>query len=228
MWESIDKYKDRIESTTLTEQIDIILRKMILKGEIKGGQQIKERELGKMLNVSTTPIKEALRSLEVEGLIYRKPRVGTFVSDFSKDIMLQIVFMRSALDGVAAYFACKNATNEEIENLEEIILEMKEASSQGMDSDVVRKQNETFHNEIRNCAKNDFLYGLVNNMHQIDQIFRELALSQKPVEMKRSYNEHEAIFQAIKRRDATEAERLMNSHVRRVAEDVLQETEQSV
>lgn len=220
-----NKYRDQIETGTITNQVDNILRKMILRGELKGSQQIKERELSQMLNVSTTPIKEALRRLEAEGLIYRKPRVGTFVSDFSKEVMLQIVFMRSALDGVAAYFACKNAADEEIESLGGLIREMKDLTDRGADSSLISQKNECFHDEIRDCAKNDYLTNLIHNMHEIDQIFRELALTHKPAEIKRSFAEHEAIYQAIKKRDSAEAERLMNSHVRRVAEYVVWDTD---
>lgn len=96
-----------IESKPLREQVADIVRGMILRGEIKAGEQISERTIGQMLHVSTTPVKEAFRSLQAEGLIYTRPRRGSFVSEISIDNMLEIAFMRSALEGVAAYYAAK-------------------------------------------------------------------------------------------------------------------------
>lgn len=214
-------YKNKISTATITDQVDNILRRMILTGELTGNQQIKERELSEMLNVSTTPIKESLRRLEAEGLIYRKPRVGTFVSNFSKEVMLQTVFMRSALDGVAAFFACKNASDEELEELGQVVLDMEKSAKDDADSSVVRKQNELFHDKIRQCANNSYLSLLLSNMAQIDQLFRDLALTKQPVEVKRSFSEHQAIYMAISDRNAEEAERLMNSHVRRIAINII-------
>ncbi len=101
MTELKDQLKDRIvESKPLRDQVADIVREMILKGQFKAGQQISERSIGQMLNVSTTPVKEAFRSLQAEGLIYTRPRRGSFVSEITIEDMLEIAFMRSALEAL--------------------------------------------------------------------------------------------------------------------------------
>ena len=110
-----------IESKPLREQVADIVRGMILRGDLKAGEQISERTIGQMLNVSTTPVKEAFRSLQAEGLIYTSPRRGSFVSEISIDNMLEIAFMRSSLEGVAAYYAAKNATDSHLAEMGRIL-----------------------------------------------------------------------------------------------------------
>lgn len=210
-----------IDTVPIRDQVASVLRKMILTGELKGNQQIRERDLSKMLNVSTTPIKEALRLLQAEGLIYTKPRSGTFVSNFSKEEMMQVVFMRSALDGIAAYFAAKLASDEDLEELGQIIGHIKKLTNEAGSLDEISIHNELFHETIRDFAQNDYMKNLIHSMREIDHMFRELALNKEPVELKRSFEDHEAIYLAIRNRDAEKAECLMNIHIRRVAKYVV-------
>jgi DNA-binding GntR family transcriptional regulator len=100
-----------VEAIPIRDQVVEIIREMILNGELKPEQQLSERQLGRELHVSTTPIKEAFRILQSEGLLYSVPRKGSFVSEFSKRNVLQTVYIRGAMEGVAAYFACQNITD---------------------------------------------------------------------------------------------------------------------
>lgn len=220
-------YENVIETASIREQVAKVLRTMIIKGELKGSQQIRERELSELLNVSTTPVKEALRLLQAEGLVYTKPRSGTYVSDFSVEIMLQVMYMRSALDGIAAYFACKVATDEEICEIGRLVEEMRRLTEERADPSLLSRKNEQFHEEIRSSTQNDYLINLIHNMREIDQIFRELALNGEEIERDRSFADHEAIYRAISRREAEEAERLMNIHIRRVADYVSERFQKS-
>lgn len=209
-----------VEVLPMREQIANIMRKMILTGELKGGEMIRERQFSELFNVSTTPVKEAFRILQAEGLIYTKPRSGTFVSDISVETMLQIIYMRSALDGVAAYFAALLASDEDIAYLGVILDEIGNMIDQKASGDEISKKNAVFHEELRNLAQNDYLVTLIHNVNAIDAAFRSLALH-KPVEHPRSHKEHVAIYEAIKNRNAVEAEHLMQEHIRRVANFVV-------
>lgn len=108
-----------VEAIPIREQVADIIRKMIVNGELKADQQISEREISQMLMVSTTPVKEAFRVLQSEGLLYSIPRKGSYISKLSRKNILQTVFMRGALEGVAAFFAARNATYNEIMIMEE-------------------------------------------------------------------------------------------------------------
>ena len=99
-----------VETVSLRDQMTEIIRKMIIRGELAENEPISERKLSLQFGISTTPIKEALRMLQAEGLVYVKPRSGTYVSEVSRDKLIQICYMRASLEGVAAYFAAQSRT----------------------------------------------------------------------------------------------------------------------
>lgn len=211
------------ESIPIREQIANILRKMIINGDLKAGDMLSERRFSELFNVSTTPVKEAFRLLQAEGLIYTKPRSGSYVSDISVEKMLQIIYMRSALDGVAARFAAILATDEELEYVGSILEEAGQLIEQNASGDEISDKNARFHEELRNLTQNDYLISLIHNINAIDSTFRSIALNRGPVEHHRSHKEHTAIFEAVKNRRPDEAETLMRLHIRRVAQYVVRD-----
>ena len=217
-------HKQIVEAAPLREQVAGILRRMIVTGELKADSPISERQISQVLGVSTTPVKEAFRTLESEGLMYSVPRKGTFVSEFSKKNMLQIVFMRSSLEGVAAYFAARHATDEEIARMEEALSKAGEIISRDGLSDETAKYNEMFHNLLRSAARNDYLVGLIRNMRSVDDTIRRVAATSCEIEPPRAQREHREILEAVKARDGDAAERLMVGHIRRVGEFVLDQS----
>ena len=90
-----------------------------MKNEIVGGMRISEREISEMLNVSTTPVKEAFRMLEREGILISIPRKGTVVAELPKEKLKTITIIRSSLEGTAALFAALYATKDEIKIMED-------------------------------------------------------------------------------------------------------------
>jgi len=214
--------KDQIvEALPLREQVANIIRKMIITGELQAGSPLSERQLSQQLGVSTTPVKEAFRILESEGLLYSVARKGSYISVLSKKNLMQVVFMRSSLEGVAAFFAAKNATAEDIEAMEAALkLSEKRIAKNELDPDVA-ESNERFHMCLRQAAGNDYLMSLIRNMKSIDDAVRKVAAVSDEVEPPRAQKEHLAILDAVKNRDGALAEQLMVSHIRRVGEFVL-------
>lgn len=218
-------YEKIIETVTIREQITNILRRKIVNGDLKPEQQLSERNISQALQVSTTPVKEAFRTLQTEGLIYTVPRKGSFVSKFSRQNLLQYVFMRGALEGVAAFFACLNAEDEEINLMETALNHSGELISKGTLNpeeleDLIRSNN-LFHSILRKACKNTYLVGLINNMRSIDQTIRDASLSKTDEEPSRAHQEHLSILEAVKARDAVLAEERMVKHIRRVGKFVL-------
>lgn len=211
------------ETPSLREQVADIIRNMIIKRELTCGQQISERNISKILNVSTTPVKEAFRILESEGLVYSVPRKGSYVSDFSVEKMFQVAFMRSSLEGLAAYFAAMYATEEEIILMEEYLLKSRELVEKRGDSKLIAEYNIRFHEVLRTASRNDYLNSLVKSMSTIDNAIRQNSLVKDDDEPFRAQGEHEAVLDAIKEKNPEEAEKRMISHVRRVARFTLQE-----
>lgn len=211
------------ESIPIREQIANVLRKMIINGDLKTGEMLSERRFSELFNVSTTPVKEAFRLLQAEGLIYTKPRSGSYVSDISVERMLQIIYMRSALDGVAARFAAILATDEELEYVGAILAEAGQLIEQNASGDEISSKNARFHEELRKLTRNEYLVNLIHNMNAIDSVFRSVALNRETIEHHRSHKEHTAIYEAVKNRRPDEAEQLMQLHIRRVAQYVVRD-----
>ncbi len=210
-----------VEAVPLREQVANIIRRMIITGELQAGSPISERQISQSLGVSTTPVKEAFRILESEGLLFSVARKGSFISEFSKKNMLQIVFMRSSLEGVAAYFAAMNATEEDLAAMEEALVRSGQIIAEDELSPDIAEYNEQFHHNLRLACKNDYLVSLIRNMRSVDDTVRQVAATSTQVEPPRAHKEHLAILQAIREKDCSRAEQLMVEHIRRVGEFVL-------
>lgn len=214
-----------VEAIPIREQVADIIRKMIVNGELKADQQISEREISQMLMVSTTPVKEAFRVLESEGLLYSIPRKGSYISKLSRKNILQTVFMRGALEGVAAFFAARNATYNEIMIMEEALNCAGELVDKAqLTSEIavrLTENNNLFHSTLRSASKIPYLVGLIDNMRSIDQSIRSAAVTSTIDERIRAQKEHLAILKAVKEQNSEKAEQLINAHVRRVGIFVL-------
>lgn len=198
---------------------------MIVNEELREGEQISERQISRMLDVSTTPVKEALRMLQAEGLIYTVPRKGSFVSEFSKKNILHRIYMRSALEGVAAHFACQNITDQEVTEMEEALLRsgaLLEDKESIMDNiQEIEESNDCFREILRNASNDQYLIGLIATLRSIDRTIRNISLRTEIDEPIRAHKEHMAVLEAVKARDGKArdgklAEERLSFHIRRV------------
>lgn len=210
-------------SLPLRDQVAEIVRIMILNGELKGDQQIKERTLSQLLKVSTTPVKEAFRLLQAEGLIYSVPNRGAFVSPFSKHSILQATFVRSSIEGVAAYLAAESATDAEIAEMEAALDRASQAIDDAKSRQTVSDSFMEFHKIVRKSCRNPYLINLMESLRSIDNSVRTVNLSPSHEAPYQDYAEHRSILEAIKSHDPDLAERLMRNHIRRVAQTVIDE-----
>ncbi len=209
---------------TIREQIADIIRQEIITERLKPGQQIVEREISNLLNVSTTPVKEAFRTLESEGLMISIPRRGTFVTDFAKQSIEQTNIIRSSLEGAAARIAAARMDKEQIDELEKLLKLAKGYLNAGKLEEAV-KINTKFHQTIRNAGNNSFLISSIKTLKSYENTFRYKAL-EDPDEREKGYNEHFSILQAIKAGDLELVETLMRNHIRRSSMHVMTKKEE--
>lgn len=204
-----------IEAASIRDQVADIVRRKIITNEIAGGTKISERKISEMLEISTTPVKEAFRMLEREGILVSIPRKGTFVYEFPKENLKSITVIRSSLEGTAAFFTASYATEYEIKIMEDslnyALLCIKNDNKEGL-----LKANNTFHDTIRNAAHNNYLLNLLRTLNSIDNSVRIVSLDKSKEELLKDNNEHFKILEAIKRSQSEEAENLMVQHIRRV------------
>ncbi|MDO4305462.1 MAG: GntR family transcriptional regulator [Eubacteriales bacterium] len=215
------KKPEIIEVAPLREQIADIVRQMIINGDLESEQKISERQIGTMLNVSTTPVKEAFRTLQAEGLIYSIPRKGSFVSAHSKDNLMQYSLVRSALDGVAANLAAQFADEGDIAYMQNELSIARQLIQEHGDSAEISKHNYNYHVRLREATKNNFLVNLTTMVASMDNSIRQVVNKTDFDELMMRQEEHENILQMIIEKKSEEAEQLMIVHIRKATKKAL-------
>jgi len=145
------------------------LREAILKGELKPGERLMELQLAAKLGVSRTPIREAIRMLEQEGLAVTIPRRGAEVAKMTEKDMQDVLQVREALDELAASIACELITAEELTRLEQAMQEFETATS-SRDIKRIADTDMIFHDIIYQATRNPKLVNILNNLRE--QMYR--------------------------------------------------------
>jgi DNA-binding GntR family transcriptional regulator len=196
---------------TFADEVTRVLRAAILEGRLVPGQRLTEPELAQRLGVSRTPIREALRELEHEGLLQRVPGRGTVVAEISSQDVEDIYAVKSALECAAVRAACTRIAVAELAGLESLLQQMKALSAAG-DLLPYSRVSRQFHELLIRSSGNRWLEETYRTLDVRIQQLRNYALA-TPSRPKLSVAEHEAILAAVRRRDGATAERLIRAHV---------------
>lgn len=145
------------------------LREAILKGELKPGERLMELQLAAKLGVSRTPIREAIRMLEQEGLAVTIPRKGAEVAKMTEKDMEDVLQVRESLDELAASLACEKITDAEVEALVVAMHDFEKSIDTG-DVKKIAEMDEKFHDIIYRATGNPKLVNILNNLRE--QIYR--------------------------------------------------------
>ncbi|MGB3336506.1 MAG: GntR family transcriptional regulator [Devosia sp.] len=203
---------------TLRDHVHKALRLAILSGRYTPQERLNERQLAEELGVSTTPLKEALRQLESEGLIATLPRRGVIVL-YSRTWAEEMILARAALESMIAHLAARRIDDAGRRSLQETIAAMAEASGE-TDPDRLLALNEQFHDQIHRASECQYLGKLIERQRFYDAGTRRIIHSD-PEEKARALAEHRAICGAIVDRDIEGAERAMRDHVVRSGDHYL-------
>lgn len=202
------------------------LREAILKGDLKPGERLMELQLASKLGVSRTPIREAIRMLEQEGLAVTTPRKGAEVAKMTLKDMEDVLEIRDALDELAVRIACQKISDEQLKQLEDM-KELFEKSTQTGNVKKIAEADVTFHDVIYEATGNPKLVTLLNNLRE--QVYRyRVEYIKDPKNYPTLIAEHEAILESLKNRDVKNAVEAMHVHVANQAEaakTVIQEQE---
>ena len=187
------------------------LREAILKGDLKPGERLMELQLASKLGVSRTPIREAIRMLEQEGLAVTMPRRGAEVAKMTLKDMDDVVDICHELDEQAVRLACGKISEEQLGQLVEVKEEF-EASTKSKDVKKIAEADVRFHDIIYEATGNPKLVTLLNNLRE--QVYRyRVEYVKDPLNYPTLIAEHEAIVDAVKARDAKRAVQAMHEHV---------------
>ncbi|MCI5687664.1 GntR family transcriptional regulator [Anaerovoracaceae bacterium 42-11] len=196
---------------SLTDEIADIIRDRILKGEYKIGEKIKETQIASELKVSRTPIREAFKQLENEGLIDYIPNRGCFAKGFTKQDIEDIYAVRKALEILCVEWAVSRITEDEIHNLQDQC-DLMEFYTVRQDEKKVLEINTGFHEIIYNATGSRFMAQVLRSYKEyIDQTRK--ALYYEPDYLDEILAEHRAILVAIKNRNVEEGKAAMSKHL---------------
>ena len=196
------------------------LREAILKGELKPGERLMELQLASKLGVSRTPIREAIRMLQLEGRAVTIPRKGAEVAKMTVKDMEDVLEVREALDELAAKIACNKITEEQLQTLSKV-KDAFEESTKTTDIKQIAMYDEKFHDVIYESTGNVRLVNLLNNLRE--QIYRYRVEYLKNVEVyPRLIEEHETILKALQDRNQELVVEAMRDHVENQATAVTQ------
>lgn len=187
------------------------LRQGILTGELKPGERLMEIHLANKLGVSRTPIREAIRKLELEGLVTMIPRRGAEVAQITEKSMKDVLEVRKVLDDLSVELACERITEEEKELLKNACVDFEEAVKTG-DFAKIAKTDVAFHDIIVTATRNIRLSQMVNNL--AEQMYRyRFEYIKDSSQHARLVQEHEKICQGIIAGDKKRALEAIEKHI---------------
>ena len=187
------------------------IREDILSGKYAENEELKEVSIGNELGVSRTPVREALRQLELEGLVNIIPNKGAYVHGISQKDIHDIYVIRSYLEGLAARWACEKITDEEIEALEENVY-ISNFHIGKKHYETIVELDSAFHETIYKASGSKILEHQLSTYHHYVERIRKISLGREE-RAKKSNEEHAAILEAIKSRNGELAEKLAHEHI---------------
>ena len=208
-----DKLEIRMdEYLPLRDVVFNTLRQAILKGELKPGERLMEIQLANKLGVSRTPVREAIRKLELEGLELMIPRKGAEVAEITRQDMEDVLEVRTALEELAVKDACDHITDAQLSELKKASNEFKKALLEGKDLVTCADADMHFHDVILSATNNRRLIQMLNNLSEQMYRYRMEYLKDERTH-KTLIEEHDAIRRALKKHDKVKAGAAIRVHI---------------
>ncbi|WP_028402779.1 GntR family transcriptional regulator [Ectobacillus panaciterrae] len=195
------------------EQFYHSIKKMIFEGKFKPGERIVETQLAKEFNVSKSPIREAIRILEKEGLVIVDEKSRVMVYEPTMKDVEEIYFCRMALESFAVGLTTKIATDAELDEIERTLLQTEQAIHAVQEDNTIITLNELFHSLIIQYTQNSRLQKQLNDLKSLMYFFRILNF-QGENRAEIILNQHREIFYHIKKREEDQASKAMIDHLK--------------
>ena len=197
---------------SLSAKVFHSIREDILNGKYQANEELKEKNIGDDLGVSRTHVREALRQLELEGLVHIIPNKGAFVEGVTLQDDKDIYEIRTLLEGLCARWAAERITQEQLEELEEIVF-LSDFHYSKENWDQILELDNRFHEMVYEACASKELTRVLRDYHHNLQRIRLITLEEK-ARAHAAINEHRAIAEALKARDARTAEECARLHIR--------------
>lgn len=203
----------------LREVVCETLRDAVRRGILQPGERLMEIQLAEDLGVSRTPVREAIRKLEMEGYVIMMPRRGTYVADLSIRDINEVFEIRTSLESLASGLAAERINEEELEKLQRLLVEIGAYIKSGDMESIVRTDTE-FHDLLYQASRNTRLVGIISNLREQLTRFRTTSMS-FPGRLKATLEEHRKIVEAIAQGDEKAARKAAEHHMEKSEQTLL-------
>jgi DNA-binding GntR family transcriptional regulator len=221
--------RPRFSAHSVSQQISDYLRAAIVQGNIKPNQRLIEEALAQELGVSRTPVREALRRLEAEGLIAFEAQKGARVRPVSVDELTDLYELRIVLEGYAARLAAKKITAPQMEllrkNTDEFLAILNQANTRGQQIQRLIELNNEFHTQIIQVSGNRHLMRIAKSLLESNALYGVYYYHDEH-KSRVSYQDHLDILDALAKRQAARAEKLMQAHLAQAQTMILEAMQQ--
>ena len=210
--------KDGRDKYSLRGRVFQSIREDILSGRYEQNPELKEAAIGAELGVSRTPVREALRQLELEGLVTIIPNRGAYVNMITAKDVQDIYVIRSMLEGLCARWATQSITAEQLDSMEETLC-LSEYHTSKKNYEKLYELDSLFHEQLYEAGGSRILNHILSDFHDYVKMVRKATISTSSRSVT-STEEHRAIFEAIKEKDPDKAEALAKEHVKHTIESI--------
>ncbi len=217
MGEKQEQREDR-DKYSLRGRVYEKIREDILSGRYVQNTELKEAAIGAELGISRTPVREALRQLELEGLVKIIPNRGAFVNRITAKDVQDIYVIRPMLEGLCARWATEHITQEQMDALEETLY-LTEYHTRKGHLDKLHELDSQFHEQLYEASGSRILTHVLSDFHDYVKMVRKASIASENRSV-RTTEEHRAIFEAIREKDADKAEELAVRHVQRTVDSI--------
>jgi DNA-binding GntR family transcriptional regulator len=207
------------ETGSLSDRVHRRLRQEIITGKIPGGTRLVESTLAAEMNVSRTPVREALHNLALEGLLYAIPRAGYIVEEMTDRDIRDLFEIRLDIEKIAARRALDRIHSSELESLVSNLIRMDQVLQSGLLQNLAELDQE-FHDIIYKATRSKTLYRICQNLSDYTLKYR-IALSMPPELAKRMRDHHGNIYQAFQTKDAERLETAVNDHLKEAQDNII-------
>ena len=210
--------KDGRDKYSLRGRVFQSIREDILSGRYEQNTELKEAAIGAELGVSRTPVREALRQPELEGLVTIIPNRGAYVNMITAKDVQDIYVIRSMLEGLCARWATQSITEEQLDSMEETLC-LSEYHTSKKNYEKLYELDSLFHEQLYEAGGSRILNHILSDFHDYVKMVRKVTISASGRSVT-STEEHRAIFEAIKEKDPDKAEALAKEHVKHTIESI--------
>jgi DNA-binding GntR family transcriptional regulator len=203
-----------VRAQSLVEAVTQRLEGAIMSGEFAPGSRLSEHALANALGVSRGPLREAIRRLEGRKLLMRTPNVGVHVAELSTNKLIELLFVREALEGLACNLATQKMSDDDIDALDELLKKHGAQESVQSGAGYYQAMDFDFHFLVARASGNDQLVQmLTGDLYDLLRVYRYRS-STLAGRAKKAHAEHQAVVAALRARDPQRAEAAMREHIR--------------